>query len=194
MRGHPIDLTGQCFGRLTVLGLANRTASGRVWEVECRCGNRRYVCTNKLRSGEHVSCGCLRAERMRARHVACRVHVVDGHKKCVRCKQMLPVESFSKSGKTLNGLQGRCKSCSAVYECRRKFGVTIEEAEALVILRQSTTCAVCFSADDLHIDHDHQTGRIRGILCGHCNRALGMLRDDPERILRLLQHLGASSA
>lgn len=47
------------------------------------------------------------------------------------------------------------------------------------------------------VDHEHTTGRIRGIPCGSCNRAIGMLRDDPDNFRRgaeyLLRHLHATA-
>ncbi len=42
-------------------------------------------------------------------------------------------------------------------------------------------CEVCGTTDDLHVDHGHDHGYIRGILCAACNKAEGLLRGDPER-------------
>lgn len=41
----------------------------------------------------------------------------------------------------------------------------------------------------LHVDHDHQTMEVRGLLCGSCNRALGLLKDDKETLIRLATYL-----
>lgn len=43
-------------------------------------------------------------------------------------------------------------------------------------------------ARELAVDHCHTTGRIRGLLCGNCNRALGLLYEDPQRIQALLEY------
>lgn len=63
--------------------------------------------------------------------------------------------------------------------------------------RQGGRCASC--QDEVprhgklgHVDHDHATGKVRGFLCSRCNKALGMLRDDPVRIRGLLAYLQAS--
>ncbi len=45
------------------------------------------------------------------------------------------------------------------------------------------------SPRDLHTDHDHRTGSFRGVLCRDCNLALGLLQDDPEKIMALFRYL-----
>jgi hypothetical protein len=57
-------------------------------------------------------------------------------------------------------------------------------------------CDICGGTDSptqwghrLHIDHDHETGRLRGLLCHGCNTAIGLLGDDPERLRRAINYL-----
>lgn len=63
---------------------------------------------------------------------------------------------------------------------RRKYGLSVEEFEFLR-LSQADMCAICGEPEPsgLHIDHDHETGLIRGLLCGKCNKAIGLLKEDP---------------
>ena len=71
------------------------------------------------------------------------------------------------------------------YNFRRKWGITLEERDAL-ITAQSGRCAICRQAfensKDTHIDHDHDTDVIRGLLCSRCNLGLGMFKDSPESL------------
>ncbi len=58
---------------------------------------------------------------------------------------------------------------------------------------QGGVCGICGGRDrdrDLAIDHDHETGEIRGLLCSRCNTALGSFRDNPEIITAALSYLG----
>ena len=50
-------------------------------------------------------------------------------------------------------------------------------------LAQGGVCAICREAPAVHVDHDHATGEVRGMLCFPCNAAIGHLRDDP-RVVR----------
>lgn len=59
------------------------------------------------------------------------------------------------------------------------YGLTLEQFESM-LLEQSHTCAICKRRRRLHVDHDHSTNRVRGLLCGPCNRLLGLAGDDPE--------------
>lgn len=69
----------------------------------------------------------------------------------------------------------------------KRFGLTPESYEALKE-EQGRACAICRDPfperPEPHIDHCHRTGRVRGLLCGKCNQAIGLLRDDPALIER----------
>lgn len=57
-------------------------------------------------------------------------------------------------------------------------------------------CAICGEVPDapLCIDHDHKTGRVRGLLCSRCNLALGLVRDDPATLRRAAAYLANNRA
>lgn len=77
---------------------------------------------------------------------------------------------------------------------RFQYGITIEEYDVLANA-QGNCCAICgrnSSADQygvLHVDHDHKTGAVRGLLCGRCNRGLGQFEDVPERLEKAVTYL-----
>ena len=58
---------------------------------------------------------------------------------------------------------------------------------------QEGKCAICLSLPKgikpWHVDHDHSTNKVRGILCHHCNTALGNFNDDPDILERALEYL-----
>jgi hypothetical protein len=66
---------------------------------------------------------------------------------------------------------------------RNRFGIGVDDYEVL-LAAQGGLCAICRDTDGktLHVDHDHKTGRIRGLLCGPCNRMLGQGHDSPARL------------
>ncbi len=68
---------------------------------------------------------------------------------------------------------------------KRKYGITPEEYDAR-LAEQGVGCAVCGRppkpGKSLHVDHDHETGYVRGLLCFSCNAALGHFQDDLDRI------------
>lgn len=66
----------------------------------------------------------------------------------------------------------------------RRHGLTTEQYDGLV----ANGCQVC-GTRPAQVDHDHRTGIVRGALCGHCNRALGLLQEDASRLLKLADYL-----
>lgn len=72
---------------------------------------------------------------------------------------------------------------------RRRYGITLEQKEALVS-SQGGTCVFCDRAAT-YVDHDHETGRVRGVLCNPHNTFLGRMGDgDPDRLNVYLRYLG----
>jgi Recombination endonuclease VII len=75
---------------------------------------------------------------------------------------------------------------------RRYYGISVDYYDRL-FKAQDGKCASCGESKPrrtgLHVDHDHRTGRIRGLLCGSCNRAAGLLGDTPDRIIQLARYL-----
>jgi len=60
--GKFIDLTGQKFGRLTVVEISHSNRNGYYWKCVCECGNTRVVRGSKLRAGKTISCGCFKKD------------------------------------------------------------------------------------------------------------------------------------
>lgn len=119
----------------------------------------------------------------------------EGH--CSLCKQIKPATEFYLSNTNANGLHGWCKSCSdrrAVENGRKRlFGVS-PEAFAAMLKAQGGCCAICKSPEDQSkkafcIDHDHQTGAVRGILCTQCNSLLGMAKDKISTLHEAIHYL-----
>jgi len=74
---------------------------------------------------------------------------------------------------------------------RRTYGITLEEYNALLV-KQNGHCALCPAIPNgrrLHVDHDHKTHAIRGLLCRKCNSGLGSLGDNEAGLLRALAYV-----
>lgn len=80
------------------------------------------------------------------------------------------------------------------HRMRRKFGLTAHEVDVM-LAEQDGRCAICMTPKPeraWHVDHDHETGAVRGVLCGTCNLAVGYLADDPERMRAAALYIEAS--
>ncbi len=118
---------------------------------------------------------------------------------CTRCKAEKPAtaEFFPPHNKKRNGLDSWCRTCRSEYRnanCRGKFRDVISDEALADIKATITECIICGVEESLVVDHDHKTGRVRGMLCNHCNRGLGHFRDDPELLEFAAQYLREMSA
>lgn len=80
--------------------------------------------------------------------------------------------------------KGQTKYTKAQIIKMSRYNLTPEEFDAL-----PEFCEVCGATSNLHIDHDHNTGKVRGILCCNCNHALGLMKDNYKNIIRLGNYL-----
>lgn len=77
----------------------------------------------------------------------------------------------------------------AAQKRKRVYGITDEQYQAMHDAHEGK-CAICGSSKPwLNIDHDHVTGRVRGLLCKQCNWAIGLMKDDPQRLKRASEYL-----
>mgnify|MGYP001590153265 FL=1 len=75
---------------------------------------------------------------------------------------------------------------------KRDYGITLDQYNSM-LTSQSGVCAACKGPPGgkgtYHVDHDHRTGKIRGLLCHNCNASLGMVNDDASRLRLLIRYL-----
>ncbi len=95
-----------------------------------------------------------------------------------------------------------CKKCGKKYipnranqkycgkGCQRKTIIIQEEYQRL-LKKQKYQCAICGGRIKLCVDHDHKTGKVRGLLCNCCNVALGMVRDNSKILREMIKYLKA---
>lgn len=126
-------------------------------------------------------------------------------KSCSKCNRVKFLTDFSTDKRTIDGRQSICRACQkqwavesgysaqTKYRLEKIYGITL--AEYLSIFeRQNAQCAGCNNqiiefGKSTHLDHNHTTGVIRGILCRPCNTTLGHAQDNINRLRGLIHYL-----
>ena len=202
----PEKMFGRRFGRLVITGFAGRLPwGGAIWSALCDCGKETTVRHGNIKRAK--SCGCWRSEQCRSvaqpRRIALSIEdaarrarqtAIRGTKPCSNqtCDRPgeQPLKNFGPDKTRHDGLMNWCKRCCRNARLLREYGTSLQEIEALV-QAQHGKCAGCqeqLSKKQAHVDHDHATGKVRGVLCSQCNRALGLLLDSPGRLRGLLAY------
>lgn len=118
-------------------------------------------------------------------------------KKCRTCLITKPTDSFSPSASTNDGWKGSCRPCERLKARDRMlsktYDITLDEYEE-ILTKQGGVCAICRqeskdTGKPLAVDHDHETGEVRELLCGPCNRGLGLFEDRAELLLKAAAYL-----
>ena len=111
------------------------------------------------------------------------------NKACSRCHEIKSTDEFTRNNTTRDGYSGKCKQCRSTVELRRRmnpesalrarlkhgYGMTCEDLYAM-IESQRGRCAICEETFAKPvIDHDHETGVVRALLCSRCNASLAAI-------------------
>lgn len=166
----------------------------------------------KQKDGMYACCkACKRQvdQRRAARHKQNPSEVPE-EKLCPTCCKTKPSGDFGSAPGRPDGLKGVCTECERKsmhayrqtdrgrlamrkVNLKRSYGISLEQYEEM-LERQNGVCAVCERKCSVHpnlsVDHDHVTGKVRGLLCNKCNTALGKLRHDPKILRRAIAYLG----
>ena len=123
-------------------------------------------------------------------------------KSCARCKKRPRASHVSYCASCWNAYQSEYRRRRYAEEPdyrekikrkarMRRYGVTPEQYDE-ILERQGNVCAICATrpnGKELGVDHNHETGAVRGLLCTNCNGAIGMLREDPDLFASALRYL-----
>ena len=128
-------------------------------------------------------------------------------KQCSKCKQTKSLADFYVNKSTKDGLYYMCKPCSKEYSkswhiknsearvnrnLKNRYGITAAEKQQM-ILNQNSMCLICSNElkneREIHVDHCHETNKIRGILCSKCNLLLGHAKDSIEILKKAIKYL-----
>jgi hypothetical protein len=158
---------------------------------------------------------CMNVRSLKSRHktraaagrpVKPRRVVPRGHRWCPDCEVVKPFEEFphNKSGRAGRGRY--CLPCHNVrsranriknhgstreYRLKARYGIGQVDVDRM-LADQGGLCLGCDKPDPEHVDHDHETGNVRGMLCFNCNQALGNVRDKMAVLSRLRDYLAVS--
>jgi hypothetical protein len=108
--------------------------------------------------------------------------IPEGFRWCSSCQQAVAHEDYTRSAATASGFGSRCRACdraaNSAYYFYKRYKLTKNQVADLRAA-QDDRCAICGDPEPQHLDHDHDSGKIRRLLCQRCNHGLGLFRDDP---------------
>lgn len=140
-------------------------------------------------------------------------------KVCTNCNTLKEFSLFYKRSSSPDGISPHCKSCdnekrrkwrknnpvkqqqsNRSRQLLKRYGMTLQEYETL-FEKQGCKCGICGTSENysgntgprkewsFSVDHCHETGVIRGLLCNDCNRALGLFKDDKNLLAKAIAWL-----
>lgn len=134
-------------------------------------------------------------------------------KKCTKCGAWKPLFDFHKRPDTKDGRRTDCKTCfsqrhkdkwksltaeersliGTKNRLKHQYGLSIEEYQQMA-KEQKEKCYICgneanYNGKPLYVDHCHNSGKVRKLLCQHCNSGLGMFKDNPELLIKAADYV-----
>jgi len=139
-------------------------------------------------------------------------------KTCCKCGATKPLTEFYRNKAKVDGRSTYCAGCERVqtrlwqstnpakvaatrkrwgaksfdyrraYHRKWKYGLVADDYDDL-LAAQDGRCAICLERKPLSVDHDHRSGKVRGLLCAKCNSAIGLVGEDPAVLGRAIAYL-----
>jgi hypothetical protein len=142
-----------------------------------RCEEKTYA--ENWASKTHIVCNKCGVEKLTSEYYK-------GHKRCKDC--------YSKDYKNKRPSYDNKKDYMLKYTYGEDFGL---EQYKNLLQEQNEVCAICLNpntngrkdSNNLYVDHDHNTGKVRGLLCSNCNRMLGMVGDNISTLTNAVKYL-----
>jgi len=159
--------------------------------------------SNGLKSHCHTCCGGATKGQRAKWKVKNRANppLQIGVQKCIKCKHLLSYKSFNRDSGEHNGFRKVCKECSKapvrVACLKRNYGISREQYVEMH-KQQGGVCKICGKPEtakrgqttlELSVDHNHKTGKVRGLLCCNCNHALGTVKEDTKILKSAIKYL-----
>lgn len=143
------------------------------------CAKEVKMSKSKLKTATGYCYSCKSIARIKQKQI-------EGLKYCPSCESNLDIEKFSNKNRTI-GNKSNCNRCNNL---KKHYNITGKEFD-LLLKSQNYCCAICNKhiAKNLSVDHNHITGKIRGLLCQKCNQALGMLEDNVDFFENAIKYL-----
>lgn len=158
-----------------------------------RYKRRRLLSGEILPCGTKKRCACCGAGKLLSEFRVNPRNTSGLRSYCIPCEQAKYKAELEKARNKPETLRQRFRSA----QLRFYFGISLEEFNAMLV-KQNKLCAICGQPEtalhkgkprSLSVDHDHQTGKVRELLCNNCNRGLGAFRDDPAIIDKAIAYL-----
>lgn len=157
-------------------------------------------------------------ERDSRGRVVANIANADGMKTCSICNKSVHASIFRKDKDRHDGLSSKCKPCANAWHreyrrlnpgLREKYSPSVKNPRAShlkaayriseqqysdMLIAQGGHCAVCQrkrpgGRGSFHVDHDHVSGKVRGLLCARCNMGIGQLGDSIEGLRAAISYL-----
>lgn len=131
--------------------------------------------------------------------------LLKGLKECKTCLEIKNLDKFNVDNNSITKKTNNCKECVAKYsknnrhinkERRLKniYNLSLEDYKYFIV-KQENKCAICkirfdqINLKEVHVDHSHVTGKVRGILCRSCNQAIGFMDDNIQNLENAIKYL-----
>ncbi|MFA5208282.1 MAG: endonuclease VII domain-containing protein [Candidatus Paceibacterota bacterium] len=128
-----------------------------------------------------------------------KIIIIDRMKQCTKCNELKNIDEFPPDKRTVSGKGSYCRKCGRNSYIINKYNIDEIEYENYFKL-QNGVCAICGKPETsfdrkqgiirrLAIDHDHVTGKVRGLLCSNCNQGIGRMSDDISILKSAIKYL-----